>query len=102
MVGWLITENFMETNNAQPMEFTTFKDLIGFYDPTFFPVTFRRRGHLLTGGKPYIVEGLVEENLGECILTVKRLEFYVIRFLASGPSHQNSNLPLSTEPAISQ
>ncbi len=31
--------------------------------------------HLLTGEKPYFVEGLVEEDLGECTLTVKRLEF---------------------------
>jgi len=74
MVGWLITENSLEPNHVQPMEFTTFEDLTGFYDPTFFPVTFRKYGHLLTCGKPYIVERLVEENLGKCILTVKRLE----------------------------
>jgi len=73
MVGWFITEKFAETNSGQPMEFTTYEDLTGLYDATFFPNVFQKYGHLLTGGKPYIVEGLVEEDLGECTLTVKKL-----------------------------
>jgi len=73
MVGWLITEKFAETHDGQPMEFTTFEDLTGLYDATFFPATFQKYGHMLTGGKPYVVEGLVEEDLGECTLTVHRL-----------------------------
>jgi len=79
MVGWLITEKFAETNDGQPMEFTTFEDLTDLYDATFFPKVFQKYGHLLTGGKPYIVEGLVEEDLGECTLTVNRLK--VLRYL---------------------
>ncbi len=74
MVGWLITEKFTETNDGQPMEFAVFEDLTGLYEATFFPATFQQYGHLLTGGKPYIAEGLVEEDLGECTLTVKKLE----------------------------
>ncbi len=73
MVGWLITEKFAETKDGQLMEFTTFEDLTGLYDATFFPSTFQKYGHVLTGGKPYILEGLVEEDLGECTLTVKKL-----------------------------
>jgi len=73
MVGWLITEKFAETTNGQPMEFTVFEDLTSLYDVTFFPATFQKYGHLLTGGKPYVVDGLVEEDLGECTLTAKRL-----------------------------
>ena len=57
MVGWLITEKFAETKDGQPMEFTTFEDLTGLYDATFFPKVFQQYGHVLTGGKPYIVEG---------------------------------------------
>ncbi len=79
MVGWPITEKFAETKDGQPMEFTTFEDLTGLYDATFFPATFQKYGHMLTGGKPYIVEGLVEEDLGECTLTVNRLK--VLRYL---------------------
>ncbi len=73
MFGWLITEKFAETDSGQPMEFTTFEDLTGLYDATFFPKVFQKYGHLLTGGKPYGVKGLVEEDLGECALTVKKL-----------------------------
>ncbi len=73
MVGWLITEKLAETYDGQPMEFTTFEDLTGLYDATLFPKIFQKYGHLLTGGKPYFVEGLVEEDLGEYTLTVKRL-----------------------------
>ncbi len=63
------------------MEFTTFEDLTGLYDATFFPATFRKYGHVLTGGKPYLVEGLVEEDLGECTLTVKKLA--VVNYLGA-------------------
>lgn len=75
MVRWLITEKFTETNDGQPMEFAVFEDLTGLYEATFFPTMFRKYGPLLTGGRPYIVEGAVEEDLGECTLTVKTLEF---------------------------
>ena len=71
MVGWLITEKFTETNDGQTMEFAVFEDLTGLYEATFFPVTFQQYGHLLTGSTPYIIEGLVEEDFGECRLTVK-------------------------------
>ncbi|MDA0737533.1 MAG: hypothetical protein O2999_11270 [Nitrospirae bacterium] len=33
----------------------------------------KQYGHLLTGGKPYLVEGLGEEDFGECSLTVNKL-----------------------------
>ena len=75
MIGLLITKKFAETHDSQPMEFTVFEDLTGLYDATFVPKVFQKYGHLLTGGKPYLVQGLAEEDLGECTLTVKTLEF---------------------------
>lgn len=33
----------------------------------------KQYGHILTGGQPDLVEGLIEEDLGECTLTVKWL-----------------------------
>jgi len=77
MAGWLITEKFAATRDGQPMVFTAFEDLTGLYDATFFPATFQMYGHLLTGGKPYIVEGVVEEDFGECTLTVRKLKTVV-------------------------
>ena len=73
MVGWLITEKSAQTNQGEPMEFATFEDLIGLYDATFFPKTYRRLGHLLSGGKPYLMEGLVEEEFCTVTLTVNKL-----------------------------
>ena len=73
MVGWLITEKSAQTKHGESMEFATFEDLTGLYDATFFPETYRRFGHLLSGGKPYIVEGVVEEEFRTLTLTVKKL-----------------------------
>ena len=73
MVGWLITEKSAQTNQGDPMEFATFEDLTGLYDATFFPTTYRRFGHLLSGGKPYLMEGLVEDEFCTVTLTVNTL-----------------------------
>ena len=73
MVGWLITEKFAETNSGQPMEFTTFEDLTGLYDATFFPATFQKYGHVLTGNRPHLLQGILEEEFGEVTLTVHQL-----------------------------
>ena len=73
MVGWLITEKSAQTKQGDPMEFATFEDLTGLYDATFFPETFRRFGHLLSGGQPYMMEGLVEEEFCTLTLTVKKM-----------------------------
>ncbi len=73
MIGWLITEKSAQTKDGEPMEFATFEDLTGLYDATFFPETYRRFGHLLSGGKPYIIEGMVEEEFHTWTLTVHQL-----------------------------
>ena len=51
----------------------TFEDLAWLYDTTFFPETDRRFGHLVSGGKPYLMEGLVEEEFCTVTLTVNKL-----------------------------
>ena len=73
MVGWLITEKLAQTKHGEPMEFATFEDLTGLYDATFFPETYRRFGHLLSGGKPYMMEGLVKEEFCTLTLTVNKI-----------------------------
>ena len=52
---------------------TTFEDLTGLYDATFFPSTFQKYSHLLTGNRPYLLEGILEEEFGEVTLTVHQL-----------------------------
>jgi len=72
MVGWLITEKSAQTYQGEPMTFATFEDLTGLYDTTLFPETYRRFGHLLSGGKPYVLEGLVEEEFHTMTLTIRK------------------------------
>lgn len=61
------------------MEFATIENLTGLYDARFFQNVFQQYGHLLTDGKPFVGEGLVEEDLVEWTLTVKRIE--VVNYL---------------------
>ena len=61
MVGWLITEK-PETKDGLPMEFATFEDKTALYDATLFPDIYRRCHHSYSN-QPYVVRGLVEEEL---------------------------------------
>ena len=70
---WCYTAKSAQTKHGEPMEFATFEDLTGLYDATFFPETYRRFGHLLSGGKPYMMEGLVEEEFRTLTLTVTKV-----------------------------
>ena len=89
MVGWLITEKSAQTKHGESMEFATFEDLTGLYDATFFPETYRRFGHLLSGGKPYMVEGLVEEEFRTLTLTVNKI------WISSLAPCVNSSIPVA-------
>jgi len=73
MIGWLITEKFAETKDGLPMEFATFEDETALYDATIFPEVYRRRCHLLSLHRPYILEGIVEASFGIVTLTVTDL-----------------------------
>ncbi len=70
MVGWLITEKPVETKHGLPMEFITLEDHTALYDATLFPEVYRRRCHVLSSNRAYVVQGLVEEAFGVATLTV--------------------------------
>jgi error-prone DNA polymerase len=70
MVGWLITEKPVETKHGLPMEFITLEDHTALYDATLFPDVYRRRCHVLSSNRAYVVQGLVEEAFGVATLTV--------------------------------
>ncbi len=74
MVGWLITEKIVETKDGDPMEFVSFEDTTALYDATIFPETYRRYGHLLSVNRPYILDGLIEEEFGALTLTVHTIQ----------------------------
>ena len=70
MVGWLITEKPVETKHGLPMEFITLEDHTALYDATLFPDVYRRRCHVLSSNRAYVIQGLVEEAFGVATLTV--------------------------------
>lgn len=68
--GWLITGKVVHTKRGDPMEFLTFEDDTGIVETTFFPRAYERFCHLLDHGRPYLLQGLVEDNWGAATLTV--------------------------------
>jgi error-prone DNA polymerase len=71
--GWLLTRKLVSTKTGEPMEFLTFEDETGIIETTFFPKTYKRYAHLLRSNRPYVLQGLVEEDFGAVTLTVKML-----------------------------
>ncbi|WP_054030723.1 DNA polymerase III subunit alpha [Desulfatitalea tepidiphila] len=72
--GWLITGKVVHTQRGEPMEFLTFEDDTGVVETTFFPRAYDRFCHLLDHGRPYLLEGRVEQNWGTATLTVDRVQ----------------------------
>ncbi len=83
-VGLLITGKLISTKTGEVMEFLTFEDETGLLETTFFPRVYRRYAHLLITGRPYVLQGLVEEEYGVCTLTVERLRPLVIASRVTG------------------
>jgi len=71
--GWLITGKVVRTKSGDPMEFLTFEDETGVVETTFFPRTYDRFCHIMDYGRPYLLEGKVEQNWGAVTLTVSRV-----------------------------
>jgi error-prone DNA polymerase len=74
MIGWLVSRKMTQTQKGDPMEFVTFEDLTGIYETTFFPATYRRFYPTLSGGRPYLLRGRVEEEFGAVTLNVRHVD----------------------------
>lgn len=55
------------------MQFLTFEDDTGLVETTFFPRAYRRFAMMLDWSRPYLLEGLVEENFGAVTLNVAQV-----------------------------
>ena len=71
--GWLLTGKMVSTKSGEVMEFLTFEDQTGLVETTFFPNIYHRYAHLLSSGKPYLLQGLVESDYGAATLTVSHV-----------------------------
>lgn len=84
MVGWLVTEKLTQTKQGDPMEFVTFEDTTALYEATFFPQVYRRYAALLLPNRPFILNGVVEEDFGAVTLTVRALRVLPVVQEAAG------------------
>jgi error-prone DNA polymerase len=75
VIGWPVTGKTIHTKNGDPMKFISFEDTTGLYEAVLFPPVYHRFCHLLSGSRPYVLEGQVEEDFGSITLTVDRLGF---------------------------
>lgn len=75
VIGWPVTGKTIHTKNGDPMKFISFEDTTGLYESVLFPKTYYRFCHLLSGSRPYIMEGRVEEDFGSITLTVSWIGF---------------------------
>ena len=74
LAGWLISGKTVSTKHGEAMEFITFEDETALVETIFFPQTYRKHCHLLASGRPYLLQGQVEEDYGAVTLTVSGLK----------------------------
>jgi len=73
LAGWLITGKTVWTKTDDPMQFLSFEDETGLVETTFFPTAYRRFAMMLDWSRPYLLEGLVEENFGAVTVSVEQV-----------------------------
>ncbi len=74
IAGWLIAGKTVRTRHGDAMKFLTFEDETERIETTFFPQTYQRCCHLLDYGRPYLLRGRVERDLGAISLNVHAIE----------------------------
>jgi len=73
VVGWWVSGKIVTTKGDEPMEFISFEDTTALYETTFFPQAYSRFCHMLNRSRPYVLNGLVEEDFGAVTLTVENV-----------------------------
>ena len=72
-VGWWVTGKLIATKDDEPMEFISFEDTSALYETVFFPQAYARFCHMLNRSRPYMLDGIVEEEYGVVTLTVNSI-----------------------------
>jgi error-prone DNA polymerase len=75
MVGWWVTNKMVYTKQEEPMAFISFEDTTALYETIFFPDTFRKYCSRFTPVRPYLLKGVVEDDLGAISLHVQEMGF---------------------------
>jgi error-prone DNA polymerase len=74
-VGWMVTGKTVHTKDGDEMKFVSFEDTTGIYEAVLFPRLYHQCCHMLSGMRPYLLKGKVEEDFGSLSLTVHQIGF---------------------------
>ena len=75
MIVWLVTRKMTHTKDDDMMEFISFEDTTAIYETVLFPDAYNKFCYMLTHAKPYVLQGIVEEDFGAVTLTVHDIKF---------------------------
>jgi len=73
LAGWPVTRKEILTARGDAMEFVSFEDETAIYETVLFPEEYRSFSRVLDGLRPYVIEGVVENDQGATSLTVKSI-----------------------------
>jgi DNA-directed DNA polymerase III PolC len=90
MIGWMVTAKTVHTREGDPMKFVSFEDTTALYEAVFFPKAYHRFCHMLSGMRPYLLKGKVEEDFTVVTLTVDWIEFLDRRHQAGSSTKWDS------------
>ena len=89
MIGWWVTNKMVYTKQEEPMAFISFEDRTAMYETIFFPPAFRKYCSRFSPVRPYILKGVIEDDLGAVSLHVEEM-----RYLGKGEiRRKKKNLP---------
>jgi error-prone DNA polymerase len=75
VIGWWVTNKMVYTKLEEPMAFISFEDTTALYETVFFPDAFSRYCACWSPVRPYILTGIVDDDLGAVSLHVEKMEF---------------------------
>lgn len=73
VAGIVVAARSARTAKGEMMKFISIEDETGIIECVLFPDAYRRFGHVLTSGGPYLVTGPLEDHLGARTLTAEHL-----------------------------
>lgn len=89
MIGWWVMNKMVYTKQEEPMAFISFEDTTAMYETIFFPPAFRKYCSRFSPVRPYVLEGVIEDDLGAVSLHVEEM-----RYLRGGEiRRKKKNLP---------
>ena len=71
--GWLAASRHVRTANGRTMRFLTLEDETGLAEVVLFPPVYQSDGHRLASRGPFLVTGVVEDQLGARTLHAERI-----------------------------